>query len=112
MTVLITAQGPDWEDRVDPRFGRAAYFFCVDDATEEVSVVSNSSSAAQAHGAGTKAAAAAAELQPDVLITGNGPGQNAGAVLGRTELQIFVGAGGMTIREAFDAWKAGKLTKF
>ena len=44
-----------------------------------------------------------------MLITGNGPGGNAGRVLSQANLQIFTGAGNMTVKEAFEAYKKGEL---
>jgi predicted Fe-Mo cluster-binding NifX family protein len=52
------------------------------------------------------------ELNPDILITGNGPGGNAAAVLKNTPLKIYVGAGEMTVKEALSAYKDGKLREF
>jgi len=46
------------------------------------------------------------------LITGNGPGGSAATVLQRTKLKIFVGAGNMTIEDAYEAYKKGTLTAF
>jgi hypothetical protein len=49
------------------------------------------------------------ELKPEVLITGNGPGGNAANVLGKMNVKIFVGAGGMSIREAYQAYQDNQL---
>jgi predicted Fe-Mo cluster-binding NifX family protein len=52
------------------------------------------------------------ELNPDVLITGNGPGGNAAAVLRNSPMKIYVGAGEMTVKEALGAFKNGELKTF
>jgi predicted Fe-Mo cluster-binding NifX family protein len=112
MKILITAKGPDWGDAVDPRFGRADYLFVYDDAEDRIEAIDNRSVADVAHGAGPKTAQAIAGLAPKVLITGNGPGGNAATALNRLDIEIYVGADGMTVKEAYEAYKAGKLDRF
>ncbi len=46
-----------------------------------------------------------------MLITGNGPGGNADAVLKTTGIEVYVGAGEMTVQQAYEAYKAGSLKK-
>ncbi|MCF7943561.1 MAG: dinitrogenase iron-molybdenum cofactor biosynthesis protein [Spirochaetia bacterium] len=111
MRVVITAAGREWDSQVDQRFGRAACFFCFNDEDGTIQIIDNQSAAGEAHGAGTKAAAIVAEYEPQVLITGNGPGQNAESVLSRTGVEVYIGAGGMTVKEAYDAWCGGKLSR-
>ena len=65
-----------------------------------------------AHGAGPQTAKKLFDLHPDVLITGNGPGGNAASVLQKASLEIFTGAGDMTVKEAYEAYKNGNLTQF
>ena len=112
MNIIFTSQGTDWDSNVDPRFGRTRYFFAFDDKTEEVKTVDNRSIDAEAHGAGPKTAQRLVELEANVLITGNGPGGNAAAVLGATGIEIYVGAGEMTVKQALEAYRAGDLRKF
>lgn len=110
MKIVLTAKGETWESKIDPRFGRTDYLFVYNDETEEIKIVNNLDIQNAAHGAGPQTAKKLFELEPDILITGNGPGGNAAAVLAETELKIFTGAGDMTVKEAFSAWKDGKLT--
>ena len=42
-------------------------------------------------------------------ITGNGPGGNAAAVVNQMNLKVYVGAGEMTLKEAYDSYKNGLL---
>ncbi|RLD34308.1 MAG: dinitrogenase iron-molybdenum cofactor biosynthesis protein, partial [Bacteroidetes bacterium] len=63
-------------------------------------------------GAGPKTAQKLFEYSPDVLITGNGPGGNAAAVLEKTGVKIYVGAGDMTAKEAYKAYKDNRLKQF
>jgi len=45
------------------------------------------------------------------LITGNGPGGNAASVMNKTGITTYVGAGEMTVKEAYDAFSKGELKK-
>ena len=49
------------------------------------------------------------ELKPDVVITGNGAGQKALDLLKRSHIKMYIGAGEMTLKEAYDAYKNGQL---
>ena len=42
MKLAITSTGKDLDSNLDPRFGRAAYFICVDPQTMAFEVVENS----------------------------------------------------------------------
>ncbi len=112
MKIAFTAQGTDWNAKVDPRFGRTRYILLYDEDSGELQVIDNSASVAEAHGAGPKTAALIADYDPDVLITGNGPGGNADPALRAMGIEIFTGAGGMTIRQAYEAYKNNQLRKF
>ena len=97
---------------MDPRFGRTQFFFVYDEGNKEIQTHDNTAIENEAHGAGPKTARKASEFGAQVLITGNGPGRNAARVLQSMSTEIYVGAGGMTVREAYDAYKNGELTKF
>ncbi|HAK45386.1 MAG TPA: dinitrogenase iron-molybdenum cofactor biosynthesis protein [Spirochaeta sp.] len=112
MKIVFTAKGEDWESQIDPRFGRTDYFFMLNEETEEIKTVDNRAIENAAHGAGPQTAKKLFEMEPDVLITGNGPGGNAAAVLQKAELKIFTGAQNMTLKEAYSAYKDGKLAAF
>ena len=112
MKIVLTAKGEDWNAQIDPRFGRADYLFMFDDKTEEIITVNNLDIQNAAHGAGPQTAKKLFELAPDVLITGNGPGGNASAALEKTDVKIFTGAQNMSLKEAFSAWKEGRLTAY
>jgi len=112
MNIAFTTKGTEWESKMDPRFGRTEYFVVYNEDTKELKSVSNKDVEGEAHGAGPKAAQKLAELKADVLITGNGPGGNAATVLQKLGTECYIGAGDMTIKEAYDAFKAGSLQKF
>ncbi|TSA26902.1 MAG: hypothetical protein D4R67_06985 [Bacteroidetes bacterium] len=61
--------------------------------------------------AGTATAQKIFELSPDVLITGNGPGETAAKTLERLSMKIFVNAHNMTLKQAYEACKDGKLAE-
>lgn len=45
------------------------------------------------------------DLKPDVLITGNGPGENAAIILKKLNLKMFVNAHNFTLKEAYEKYK-------
>jgi len=110
MKIAFTSAGKAWDSMIDPRFGRTEFFVIYDEETEEITTVDNSAVKNDAHGAGTATAQKIFEIKPDVLITGNGPGENAATALKQLDMKIFVNAHNMTIKEAYDNYKNGKLT--
>lgn len=112
MKIAFTATGTEWKSEIDARFGRTDYIVVYDDVTKDLTSIDNRSVGDVAHGAGPQTAQKLFDLGPDVLITGNGPGGNAATVLQKTPLRIFVGAGGMTIEVAYEAYKNGSLKPF
>ncbi len=111
MKIAFTAKGTDWDAQMDARFGRAEYLVVYDEETKKLSNYDNRAIANVAHGAGPQTAQNLFELNAGVLITGNGPGGNAAAVLQKANMQIFTGAGDMTIKEAYNAYKADELKR-
>ena len=112
MKIAFTTKGTEWGSAMDPRFGRTEFFLVYDEDKDELSHCDNRGSANDAHGAGPKTAQKLFGFNPDVLITGNGPGGNAATVLQKTGIQIFVGAGEMTVKEAYKNYKGNSLKKF
>ncbi len=112
MKLVFTAKGTDWDSPMDPRFGRTQFFFVYDDESKEIETFDNTAIENEAHGAGPKTAQKLAEFGAKILITGNGPGGNAATVLKATGMEIYVGAGEMNIKDAYEAYQNGVLTKF
>lgn len=112
MKYAFTSSGTDWNSEIDPRFGRTEFILIYDENMDELSNFDNRTIGETAHGAGPETSKKLFELGPNILITGNGPGGNAAKVLENTKIEVFTGAGGMTIKEAFDAYKNSRLTKF
>jgi predicted Fe-Mo cluster-binding NifX family protein len=109
MKIAFTTKGTGWDALMDPRFGRTEYIVVYDNEQDELSHFDNRQIEEVAHGAGPQTAQKLFDLKPDVLITGNGPGGNAGIVLEKAGMKILVGAGEMTVREAYDAFMQGGL---
>ncbi len=109
MKIVFTATGQDWDAKIDPRFGRTDYILLYDEEKDELSAIDNREIMEVAHGAGPKTAEKIHGLKPDILITGNGPGGNAASVLSGMNIKIYIRAGGMTIRDAYKAYKNNEL---
>lgn len=112
MKIAFSSKGENMESKIDPRFGRAEYLVVYDEETGDTSCFNNSSITGVAHGAGPQTAQKLGEMGAQVLITGNGPGGNAKAVLDQTKIKVFAGADGMTLQEAYDAYKQNVLKGF
>lgn len=110
MIIAFTTKESGENAGIDPRFGRCAYFVLFNDEDGSWRTIDNRDASLEAHGAGPKAARRLAKFNPDVLITGNGPGGNAAALLQQMNLKIFTGAEG-SAAEALAAWKEGRLTE-
>lgn len=111
MKIAFTAKGKTWDSEIDPRLGRTPFILIFDEAKNELSAYSNVEVTEQAHGAGPLTVKKIIDLEPDVLITGNGPGKNAADVLVTSKIKLFTGAGEMSIKEAYDAYINGSLIK-
>ncbi|MBT4129890.1 MAG: dinitrogenase iron-molybdenum cofactor biosynthesis protein [Candidatus Marinimicrobia bacterium] len=110
MKYAFTAKGESWDSEIDPRLGRTEFILIYDDKKNELSAYSNSEITQQAHGAGPLTVQKIIDLNPDILITGNGPGKNAAEVMSTSEIKIITGAGDMKIKEALEAYKSDKIT--
>ncbi len=111
MKILFTAEGIEWNSPVDPRFGRSKFFFIYNEETKTIETYDNRAIADEAHGAGPKTAQKMAEYKVDIVITGNGPGGNAATVIQQLGTKVYAGAGDMTIKEAYDAYKKDDLKR-
>lgn len=112
MKIAFTSKGKTWESIIDPRFGRTEFIVIFDEEKKELVAIDNSELKNETHGAGTATSQKIFELNPDVLITGNSPGENAANALKHINLQIYIGAHGMTIKEAYESYKNNKLKKY
>ena len=91
MNIVFTAKGASWDSPIDPRFGRSEYLLIYNTEVDKLSVFDNRAISKEAHGAGPKTSQVLFEMGVNTLITGNGPGGNALAVLEKAKIEIFVG---------------------
>lgn len=111
MRIAFTSTGTTWNSMIDPRFGRSEFIVVYDEEIKELTKFHNSAIIEEAHGAGTYSVQKLYDMKPDVLITGNGPGENAAAALKHLDIQIFVDAHNMTLKQAYENYKSGTLKK-
>ncbi len=111
MKILFTTKGNSWDSEMDARLGRTECFLIYDEEKDELVDYDNSAIGKESHGAGPKTVQKMIEFKPNVLITGNGPGEKAAFVLKKTNVETYIGAGDMTVREAYEAYKGNKLEK-
>jgi len=112
MKIAFTSTENSWDAKMDPRFGRTKYILVYDEENDAMETFDNSAIENEAHGAGPKTAQKLFDLNPDILITGNGPGGNAATVLEKAGVDIYIGAGEMTVKGAYENYKNGSLQKF
>lgn len=112
MKIAFTAKGDNWDAQIDPRFGRTEWLLFYDEETDTLSSYDNSSVDSVAHGAGPRTVQVLVENKAEVLITGNGPGGNAAAAIKQSGIEVKTGAGALTVRQAYQAYKKSELTAF
>ncbi len=111
MKIVFTAKAEGWDAGMDPRFGRASFLVLLDEESGELENIDNSAQTTGDHGAGPKTSQKVLELEPDIVITGNGPGGNALRVLEKSPVAIYIGADNMSVKDAYGKYKAGELNK-
>jgi predicted Fe-Mo cluster-binding NifX family protein len=107
MKLVITSQGPNPADPVDPRFGRARYHILFDAEDDEFLALDNAPQVEAAQGAGVQAAQNIVARGAGVLLTGH-CGPKAFQVLSEAGVQIYSGIEG-TVLDAVQAWRQGNL---
>lgn len=107
MKVAITAQGPNLDSPVDPRFGRARYFLLFDTETGQFTVHDNVQNLNAPQGAGIQAAQAVVEIGAEALLTGH-VGPKAFATLKAGKVAIHAGAAGV-VRQALEEFRSGRI---
>lgn len=106
MRIAISANQPNLDGEVDPRFGRCQYFLIVEPKTMQFEGVENPNVGAGS-GAGINSAQFIADKGIQAVITGN-IGPKAYQVLTAAGIQMFTGVAGK-IRDAIEAYKSGRL---
>ena len=106
MRVAVSADGKDLDARIDPRFGRCAFFIVVE--TEDMSFeVFDNENIALGGGAGIQSAQFIASKGVEAIITGN-CGPNAVKTLNAAGTKIIVGQSG-TVHEAVERYRKDLL---
>jgi predicted Fe-Mo cluster-binding NifX family protein len=107
MKIAVSATGKDFDVRLDPRFGRSAYFIMVDPEIMAFEVVENRQNLNLPQGAGIQAAKTIVGSKADVLITGH-CGPKAFKVLRSVGVTIATGAKG-SVADAIQQYTNGEL---
>ena len=107
--IAISSEGSSLDDQVDPRFGRAGGFIVVDPDTMETQYIDNGSSQVMGHGAGLQAAENVAATGAKVVLS-DYVGPKAFMALVSAGIKIGQNCGNMTVREAVEKFKKGKVT--
>ncbi len=112
MKIAFTTKGTDLDSQIDARFGRTDYLLCLDEEDNSISLVDNTDVQNEAHGAGPRTTKRLFDTGSEILITGNGPGGNAAEVLKSSGIKIYVGAEGLSVKDALEKYKSGELKEF
>jgi predicted Fe-Mo cluster-binding NifX family protein/ferredoxin len=107
MKIAVTSTGPTFDDNVEARFGRCAYFLIVDTDTMQSEALENPN-IALGGGAGIQSAQLMSEKRVIAILTGN-CGPNAFNVFGQAGIQVIVGVTG-PVRKAVEQFKAGTFS--
>jgi len=105
--IAVSSQGPGLDDRVDPRFGRAAGFVIVDPQTMEFTYLDNLAARDMASGAGIQAAETVARSGARIVLTGQ-VGPKAQQVLSAADIQVVEDLGGLTVRKVVTRFRNGE----
>ena len=108
MKVCVTSTGNMIDSKMDPRFGRAAYFAFADTDTMEIDIAENTA-AASGGGAGITSGQLMVDKGVKALITGN-IGPNAMDVLEAANISIYRGES-VSLKENIEKLKEGQLAK-
>jgi len=107
MKIAVTSNGSSFNDQVDPRFGRCAYFLIVETETMDVEPIENSN-VALGGGAGIQSAQLMAEREVKAVLTGN-CGPNAFQTLNAAGIEVIVGVSG-NVRDVVEQFKSGSIS--
>jgi predicted Fe-Mo cluster-binding NifX family protein len=107
MKIILSANGSDLDAQASPVFGRCPMYVVVDPDTMSFEAIENPAVNA-AGGAGIQAAQFIVGQGAEAVITGN-VGPNAFDVLEAANVSVYLFDGG-TVRQAAEAYKAGKLS--
>ena len=107
MKIAITTQGQGLSSQLDPRFGRTKWFILIDTVRNQLKTHDNTVNLNASSGAGIQTAQNIADLEAEVVITGN-MGPNAFKTLNAAEVKVFLSKAA-TAQDALELFKEGKL---
>jgi predicted Fe-Mo cluster-binding NifX family protein len=107
MKVAVSSTGKDLQSRIDPHFGRSAFFIVVETDNMSFEVFENENIALSG-GAGIQAAGFLSSKGVGTVLTGN-CGPNAIKTFSAAGIQVFTGMTG-SVAEAVEKFKQGELT--
>lgn len=107
--IAVTSEGPDLDDDLDPRFGRAAGFIVVDPQTLDFEYMDNGASQTMTQGAGIQAAENVASSGAKAVLTGY-VGPKAFKALDAVGIRVGQNLENMTVRQAVEAFVNGRVT--
>lgn len=107
MKIAICTIGNDLSANLDDRFGRSTNYLIFDDETNEFTVIENSAKN-EGSGAGGKAVSLLNENKVDVVLSPH-VGPKAQTALEAFGIKAYHYGEAKTVKEALDAFKAGKL---
>ena len=106
--IAITSEGPTLDDRVDPRFGRAAGFIIIDPESLEFEYVDNGAGQARGQGAGIQAAETVARAGAKAVLTGF-VGPKAYQALAAAGIRIAQNLENLSVREALGRFNSQQM---
>jgi len=106
MKIAVSANQPNLEGDLDPRFGRCNFFIIIDPDTMEFEAIENPHTKAMG-GVGPDTAYLIMQQDVQAVITGS-IGMNAHQALQGAGIQMFTGARG-SVRDAISAYKSAQL---
>jgi len=108
MKIAVSSTGKSLTAKIDPRFGRCAYFAVIETDSMNIEVFQNENKDLNS-GAGIQAATFVASKGVQAVITGN-CGPNAIQVLTTAGIDLYTGENGKTVNEAVERFKNGILS--
>ena len=106
MKIAVSANSPNLDTDIDPRFGRCQYLVLVDADTMSFETINNTGGMGSG-GAGIATAQLIAGKEVEAVLTGN-CGPNAYQVLSAAGIKVVTGVSGK-IKDAIQSYKTGKL---
>ena len=107
--IAISSEGPQLDDRVDPRFGRATGFIIIHPMTEAFEYLDNGAAQVRNQGAGIQAAETVARAGVVAVLTGY-VGPKAFQALAAAGIRVAQNMGNFSVREALQRYKSGGMT--